>query len=46
MSVRSFIVEEVIPEAALMNCLMVTKDPVEADDEELTAMAKALAAHG
>jgi hypothetical protein len=46
MSVRSFIVGEVIPGVALMNCLTVTKDPVEADDEELTVMAKVLAAHG
>ena len=46
MSVRSCIAEEVIPGAALMNCLMVTKDLVEADDEELTVMAKVLAAHG
>ena len=46
MNVRSFIVEEVIPGVALMNCHMVTKDPVEADAEELTVMAKVLAAHG
>ena len=46
MSGRSFIVEEVIPGAALMNCPMVTRDPVEAGDEELTVMAKVPVAHG
>jgi hypothetical protein len=43
---RSFTVEEVTPGVALMNCPMVTKDPVEADDEELTVMAKVPVAHG
>jgi hypothetical protein len=46
MSGRNFIVEEVILGAALMNCPMVMKDPVEADDEELTVMAKVPVAHG
>ena len=46
MSGRSSIVEEVIPGAALMNCPMVTKDPVAADDGELTVMAKVPVAHG
>jgi len=46
MSVRSFIVGEVIPGVASMSCLTVTKDPVEIDVEELTVMVKVLAAHG
>jgi hypothetical protein len=46
MSGRNSIVEEVTLGVALMNCLMVTKDQLEADDVELTVMAKVLAVHG
>ena len=38
--------DEVIPGAALMNCLMVMKDPVEVGDAELTVMAKVVVAPG
>jgi hypothetical protein len=42
-SERSFIVEEVTPEEALMSCHMAMRDPLE-DDAELTVMWKVLAA--
>jgi hypothetical protein len=46
MSGRSFTADEVIPGAALMNCLMVMKDPVEVGDAELTVMSKVVVAPG
>jgi hypothetical protein len=44
MNVKGFTAEEVIPEGALMNCLTVMTDPVEAGDEELTVIPRVLLA--